>query len=106
MSSSHEGVPDHSALTAGLFVCPFVPRFFHHIHLTRVDVSSLRQRLAQQGTGGSVVEFSLTRAEARVRFPRVLQFSLIWIRRNVNDTCQKSLSNIGPNKRVLFLYYS
>ena len=59
MSSSHEGVPDHgSAFTAGLFVCPFVPRFFHHIHLTRA--SSLRQRLAQQGTDGSVVEFSLT----------------------------------------------
>ena len=29
MSSSQEGVPNHgSALTAGLFVCPFVP----HIH--------------------------------------------------------------------------
>ena len=76
MSSSHEGVPNHgSALIAGLFVCPFVPRFFHHIHLTRV--SSLRQRLPQKGTGGSVVEFSLTRREARVRFPPVRQFSLI-----------------------------
>ena len=80
MSSSHEGVPDHgSALTAGLFVCPFVPRFFHHIHLTRV--SSLRQRLPQKGTGGSVVEFSLTRRDARVRFPPVRQFSLILLKK-------------------------
>ena len=83
MSSSHEGVPDHgSALTAGLCVCPFVPRLFHHIHSTRMP--SLRQRLAQQGTGGSVVEFSFTRREARVRFPPV-RFSLIRIRKNVND---------------------
>ena len=105
MSSSHEGVPDHgSALTAELFVCPFAPRFFHHIHLTRV--CSLRQRLAQQGIGGSVVDFSLTRRKARVRFPAVRQFSSIWIRKNVNDTCQKSLSYIRPDKRVLFLYYS
>ena len=80
MSSSHEGVPDHgSAFTAGLFVCPFVPRFFHHIHLTRV--SSLRQRLPQQGTCDSVVEFSLTRGEARVRFPPVRQFSLILMKK-------------------------
>ena len=29
MSSSHEGVPGHgSALTAGWFVCPFLPRIF------------------------------------------------------------------------------
>ena len=83
MPSSHEGVPNHgSALTAGLFVCPFLPRFFHHIHLTRM--SSLKQRLAQQGTGGSVVEFSLARREARVRFQPV-RFSLIWIGKNVND---------------------
>ena len=34
---------------------------------------SLKQRLAQQGTGGSVVEF-----------PPV-GFSLIWIGKNVND---------------------
>ena len=35
MSSSHQGVPNHgSALTAVLFVCSFVPRFFHQIHLT------------------------------------------------------------------------
>ena len=45
---------------------------------------SLMQRLAQQGTGGSVVEFSFTSREARVRFPPV-PFSLIWIRKNVND---------------------
>ena len=79
-SSRTFGVPDHgSAFTAGLFVCPFVPRFFHHIHLTRV--SSLRQRLPQQGTCGSVVEFSLTRGEARVRFPPVRQFSLILMKK-------------------------
>ena len=55
--SSFQGVPNHgSALTAGLFVCPFVYLvFFRHIHSTRM--SALRQRLAQQGTGGSVVEF-------------------------------------------------
>ena len=40
--------------------------FFHHIHLTTMP--SLRQRLAQQGTGGSV---SFTWREARVRFPPV-----------------------------------
>ena len=80
MSSSHEGVADHgSALTAGLFVYPFVPRFFHHIHLTRVFL--LRQRLPQQGTGGSVVEFSFTRRKARVRFPPVRQFSLILLKK-------------------------
>ena len=87
MSSSydHEGVPDHgSALTAGLFVCPFLPSFFfHHIHLTRMP--SLMQRLAQQGTGDSVVEFSFTRREARVRFPPVRFSLIIWIRQNVND---------------------
>ena len=89
MSSSHdhEGVPDHgSALTAGLFVCPFLPSFFfffHHIHLTRMP--SLMQRLAQQGTGGSVVEFSFTRREARMRFPPVRFSLIIWIRQNVND---------------------
>ena len=66
----------------------------------------LSQRLAQQGTGGSVVEFSITRREAWVRFPPVRQFSLIWIRKNVNDTYQKSLSSIGPDKKALFLYYS
>ena len=105
MSSSHQGVPNHgSALTPVLFVCPFVPRFFHHIYLTRV--SSLRQRLAQQGTGGSVVEFSLTRRKVRVRFPPVRQFSFIWIRKNVNDTCQKNLSFIGEDKKALCLYYS
>ena len=80
MSSSHEGVPNHgSALIAGLFVCPFVPRFFHHIHLSRV--SSLRQRLPKKGTGGSVVEFSPTTREARVRFPPVRQFSLILMKK-------------------------
>ena len=68
MSSCPQGVHNHgSVLTAGLFVCPFVPRFFHHIYLTRK--SSLRQRLAQQGTGGWWN--SLTRQEARVRFPPV-----------------------------------
>ena len=33
MSSSHEGVPDEgSALTAGLFVDPFVPFFFSFMY--------------------------------------------------------------------------
>ena len=67
MPSSHDGVPNHgSALNAGLFVCPFLPRFFHHIHLTRMP--SLIQRLAQQGTGSSVVESSLARREASFSF--------------------------------------
>ena len=43
------------------------------------------QRLAQQATGGSVVEFSFTRREARVRFPPVRFSLIIWIRQNVND---------------------
>ena len=84
MSSSHQGVPDHgSPLTAGLFYALLYLVFLHHIHLTRMP--SLIQRLAQQGTGCSVVEFSFTRREAQVRFLPV-RFSLIWIRKNVKDT--------------------
>ena len=105
MSSSHdhEGVPDHgSAFTAGLFVCSFLPGFFHHIHLTRMP--SPMQRLAQQGTGGSVVEFSLTRREARDQFPPV-RFSLIWIGKNVNDRNDElhSAGQKGDSFVILFL---
>ena len=73
--------------------------FFHHIHLTRMP--PLMQRLAKQGTGGSVVEFSFTRREARVRFPP-LRFSLIiWIRQNVND--RKAWTHRAGQKGVIFV---
>ena len=48
MSSSHEGVPDHgSALTAGWFACPFVPRFFpsytfNHNAFVKATIGSTR----------------------------------------------------------------
>ena len=66
-----------------LYALFYLVFFFHHIHLTRMP--SLMQRLAQQGTGDSVVEFSFTRREARVRFPPVRFSLIIWIRQNVND---------------------
>ena len=100
MSSSHEGVPNHgSALIAGLFVCPFVPRFFHDIYLTRV--SSLRQRLPQRGTGGSILTYQAGGPGSIPASTSVL-FD-IDEKMYVNDTCQKSLSYIGPDKKVLFL---
>ena len=72
--------------------------FFYHIHLTRMP--SLIQRLAQQGTGCSVVEFSFTRREAQVRFLPV-RFSLIWIRKNVND--RKAWAHSAGQKGVIFV---
>ena len=102
MSSSHEGVPDHgSALTAGLFVCPFVPRFFHHIHLTRV--SSLRQRLPKRHGwfSGRILTYQAGRPGSIPASTSVL-FDIVE-KMYVNDTCQKNLSYIGPDKKVLFL---
>ena len=103
MSSSHEGVPDHgSALTAGLFVCPFVPRFFpsytfNQSVFIKATIASTRQlwfsgRILtyQAGGPGSIP------ASTSVFFD-------IDEKMYVNDTCQKSLSYIGPDKKVLFL---
>ena len=102
MSSSHEGVPDHgSALTAGLFVCPFVPLFFHHIHLTRVSL--LRQRLPQRHRwfSGRILIYQ---AEGPGSIPASTSVLFDIVEKMyVNDTCQKNLSYRGPDKKVLFL---
>ena len=103
MSSSHEGVPNHgSAFTAGLFVCPFVPRFFpsytfYQIVFIKATIASKRHgwfsgRILtyQAGGPGSIP------ASTSVLFD-------IDEKMYVNDTCQKSLSYIGPDIKVLFL---
>ena len=102
MSSSHEGVPNHgSALIAGLFVCSFVPRFFHHIHLTRV--SSLRQRLPKRHGWfiGRILTYE-ARGPGSIPASTSVLFDIVE-KMYVNDTCQKNLSYIGPDKKVLFL---
>ena len=100
MSSSHEGVPNHgSALTAGLFVCPFWPRFFHHIHLTSVFVMAMIGSTRHWWLSGRIFTYQ---AGGPGSIPAGTSVFFWYWWKNVNDTCQKSLSYIGPDKKVLF----
>ena len=48
---------------------PFFFFFFYDLMINSTRVLPLRKWVGQQGTGGSVVEFSPATQEARVRFP-------------------------------------
>ena len=103
MLSSHEGVPDPgSALNCWIICMPFCTSFFpsytfNQSVFIKATIASTRHRwfsgrilIYQAGGPGSIP------ASTSVLFD-------IDEKMYVNDTCQKSLSYIGPDKKVLFV---